>query len=279
MTLIIAGTASALLLVVAALVAWLAPETNARFADAAAALAFVTAAAVGIERTIETGWTVVGNLVGTFWPLNAVAKQVDQMVADLDEALKPFHEELTEDLARLAEVNADMQAGLAAAQAQVRQLKGRFDGLKELPHDNQRLQLLATAAARNIKLLSEKYGEQLPDLNLKEAGLVAGEAIDGLQNFAASFKDNPGRRLISLYVGAMLGLALAGAFGLDLFAAVMDPARDGADSVLTAHRRLNIVLTGVIIGLGSSPTHEVIRAVQEYKKNRKGANIAQPDVP
>jgi hypothetical protein len=30
-----------------------------------------------------------------------------------------------------------------------------------------------------------------------------------------------------------------------------------------------VVLTGLIIGLGSGPTHEVIRLVQESKKNRK----------
>jgi hypothetical protein len=35
----------------------------------------------------------------------------------------------------------------------------------------------------------------------------------------------------------------------------------------------------MIIGLGSSPTHEIIRAVQEYKKNRKGENTAKPDQP
>jgi hypothetical protein len=34
-----------------------------------------------------------------------------------------------------------------------------------------------------------------------------------------------------------------------------------------------------MIGLGSGPTHEVIRAIQEYKKNRKGENTAKPDLP
>jgi hypothetical protein len=42
---------------------------------------------------------------------------------------------------------------------------------------------------------------------------------------------------------------------------------------------LQVILTGLIIGLGSGPTHEVIRAVQEYKKSRKGDNISRPDLP
>jgi hypothetical protein len=96
-----------------------------------------------------------------------------------------------------------------------------------------------------------------------------------------SFKDNPGRRLISLYVGAMAGLAVAGIFGLDLFSAVMaEPSGEAAaSSPLTAHPKLNIVLSGIIMGLGASPTHEVIRLVQEYKERQKGGNATTPNQP
>jgi hypothetical protein len=33
-----------------------------------------------------------------------------------------------------------------------------------------------------------------------------------------------------------------------------------------------IVFTGIVMGLGSNPTHEVIRALQEFKKNLKIQN-------
>jgi hypothetical protein len=38
-------------------------------------------------------------------------------------------------------------------------------------------------------------------------------------------------------------------------------------------------MTGVLVGLGSNPTHEVIRALQEYKKAKKGENIEKPKLP
>lgn len=134
-------------------------------------------------------------------------------------------------------------------------LQARFNELKEkLPPDNERVQLLVTAASPHVDYLRKKYEANLPNLNA--AAAIAGTAIDGLQNFIASFKDNPGRRLISIYLGVILGLTVAGYFGLDLFQAVL---KDTAQS--TNH--LNIIITGVVVGLGSNPTHEVIRALQE----------------
>jgi hypothetical protein len=262
------------LLATAAAVALFAPEQGGQAGDAAAILGFVGAAAVGIERVIEGGWTVVGSLRGTFWPLNAVGKQVDELVADLDSALRPFHQELEHDLASLAEKNQLAQEKVKAAQEEIQKLRARFDGLKQLPADTQRAQLLAAAATQNVRYLKQKYGQQLPDLDLEDAALIADEAINGLQNFAASFKDNPGRRLISLYAGAIIGLGVAGVFGLDLFGAAL-----GIEPADVDHRWLNVVVTGIVIGLGSSPTHEVIRAVQEFKKGRKGENVAQPNLP
>jgi hypothetical protein len=268
---LIAGIATLVLLATAAAVGLLAPTPDQRAADAAALLAFVTAAAVGIERAIEAGWTIVGSLRGTFWPLNAVSRQVDAMVADLDASLKPFHEDVEKALGSLAAGGEWTQEKVEEARAEIEKLRRRFDGLKELPVDSQRAQLLAAAAGQNVNYLTKKYAGKVAGLNLEEAAAVANEAIGGLQTFAASFKDNPGRRLISLYAGAILGLGVAGVFGLDLFSAALQ-----ADA---SHPRLNVVLTGVVIGLGSSPTHEVIRVVQEFKKSRKGENIAKPDLP
>ncbi len=273
-TLVITGLATPLLAVAAAAVAVWAPEAGGQSGDAAAVLAFVGAAAVSIGRVIEGGWTILGSLRGTFWPLNAVSRQVDELMTDVDTALRPFHEDLERVLAGIAETNEAAQRKLEAARGEVQKLRQRFDGLKQLPADTQRAQLVAAAASQNVRYLGEKYGERLPELDLKDATRIVDEAINGLQNFAASFKDNPGRRLISLYAGAILGLGVAGVFGLDLFSAALEVPPGEVD-----HRRLNVVLTGVIIGLGSSPTHEVIRAVQEFKKGRKGDNLSRPDLP
>jgi hypothetical protein len=55
---------------------------------------------------------------------------------------------------------------------------------------------------------------------------VSGTALLPMQNFLSSFKDNQGRRLISIFLGAMLGLILVGVFGLDVFQAVLEGAKE-----------------------------------------------------
>jgi hypothetical protein len=36
-----------------------------------------------------------------------------------------------------------------------------------------------------------------------------------------------------------------------------------------------MALTGIVIGLGSAPTHEVVKALQAYKTNRQGSDVVQ----
>lgn len=120
--------------------------------------------------------------------------------------------------------------------------------------DSQRLQLVAAAAANYINRMDTLYAKKSEEL--KQALETAKSTINGMQNFLSSFKDNPGRRLISIFLGAMLGLILAGVFGLDVFQAVLEGGKD-------SQKKWQIIFTGLMIGLGSNPTHEVIRAIQE----------------
>ena len=261
--------ATLLLGVAIALVNQYAPATNSGFKDAAAALAFVSGAAVAIERVIEAGWTFLGGWLGTYWPLREVRGQVDALQSELDASLAPFYDGLEKKLTEAAQADEEAQKALNSATDEIAALKKRYDDLKNLAPDNQRVQLIAAAAAQNVAYLSQKYGDVAPEL--QTAGAIANISINGLQNFLASFKDNPGRRLISIYAGAILGLGVTGFFGLDLFQAVL--------GTTPKYPHAQIVLTGIVIGLGSSPTHEVIRAVQEYKKSRKGDNLSQPALP
>src|SRR5829696_2594514 len=137
-TLVITGLATLLLAVAAAAVAVWAPEAGGQTGDAAAILAFVGAAAIAIERVIECGWTTLGNLRGTFWPLDTVSRQVDQLMTDVDTALRPFHEELEQGLATIAKTNEEFQPKLESAHGEIQKLRQRFDGLKQLPADAQR---------------------------------------------------------------------------------------------------------------------------------------------
>lgn len=301
--------------IVIVLVYLFAPAANARFKDAAAALAFITGAAVAIERVIEGFWTFVGGVSSGYWPLKHIREQVNRMEDELDVALTRVVADTTAALQQAGKSAQEVSAVAADLNAQLAKTKAGLVNVRKLAPDNQRAQMLATLAAKNVAYVQERY----PDV--KAATATATAAIDGLQDFVASFKDNPGRRMMSLYMGAMLGLAVAGSFGLDVFEAAMQapapPAAAAAQPNTTApaatqaapavnpqaallveavaHRdtagigtrkqrpnrgkRWQIILTGLIMGLGSSPTHEVIRAIQEYKKTRKGVNVSKPNQP
>jgi hypothetical protein len=124
---------------------------------------------------------------------------------------------------------------------------------------------VVAAAAQQLNGLEKAYGEASPEL--KRTLETAKSSIKGVQDFLTRFKDNPGRRLISIFLGAFFGLVLAGAFGLDVFQAVME----GGPERNVGH----VIITGLMIGLGSSPTHEVIRAIQEFKKSHKSDSGAK----
>lgn len=270
-TLQLVGIMTLILVAACVLVALSTEKTNSGFKDAAATLAFITGAAIAIERIIEMMWTVLGGIWGSYWPLNAISRQVQTMAEDLDTALKPFHEKAQLYLEQLEQQGKLTEDQLAIAKEEIERMKARFDELMKLTADNQRMQLLAAAASQNVAYLYKKYGQVLPDL--EQALDTANAAINGLQDFLATFKDNPGRRLLSIYLGMIIGLGIAGAFSLDVFQAVLETPPGQS----TAAAR--VILTGLIIGLGSNPTHEIIRAIQEYKEGQKGANIAQPNMP
>jgi hypothetical protein len=268
-TLIVFGVGIAALGVTMLLVALFAPASSAKFADATAMLAFITGAAVTIERIIEAMWTVLGGTLGTYWPLSWVRKQTDTLVSSLDATVTTVQTQVQRVLAQVEGSTVWAQEQLPRIQGEMTALRDRIAELRTMAPDNQRLQLAAASAAQYINGLEKAYSSKSPEL--QRALNTAKATIDGMQDFLASFKDNPGRRLISIFLGAIIGVVVAGAFGLDVFKAVLD----NQDTRNIGH----ILITGVMIGLGSSPTHEVIRAIQEYKKNRKGENASRPDLP
>ena len=269
-TLTLFAVCTALLALAITLVAIFAPESNTRFKDATTALVFITGAAIAIERAIETMWTVLGGTLGTYWPLNWVRKQIDAQTSSLGNAITLVITAVADTLTTAAQKTDWAERHLPKVKEELEALKTQIAEVKQMAPDNQRLQLVAAAAANYVNGLDNVYAKKSEAL--KQALDTARSSINGMQNFLSSFKDNPGRRLISIYLGAIVGLILAGVFGLDVFQAVLEGSRE-------TQKKWQIIFTGLMIGLGSSPTHEVIRAIQEYKKNRKGENTAKPDLP
>ena len=114
-----------------------------------------------------------------------------------------------------------------------------------------------------------EYLHKDPFTRFGDASAALSTSITGVTDFLASFKDNPGRRILSLELGIIGGLAVALFTGVDVFAGVANQGQPAA-SLVTASIG-GILFTGVLMGLGSSPTHEVIRVLQESKTARKAA--------
>lgn len=259
-TLRIAGIATALLAVVVVVVWIAADDTTGGAANAAATLALIGFTAVAIERVIETGWTVFGGVLGSYWPLKQVSKQVDALVTQLNAALEPLQDDIGGAMNGVSAAANAVAASKATANAVLGQLTAQLKQLEGEPRGNQRARAISRVAARYVEQAKVIMGEAAPAIAPVQS------ALDALQGEVDSLTDNPGRRLISLYLGVILGIGVAYAFDLNLFHAALAGGATGEKY---------LILTGVVIGLGSNPTHELIRAIQEYKKSQKSSS-AQP---
>jgi hypothetical protein len=238
---------------------------NAGFKDGTAVVALASAVALGIERVIETVWTVVSFVGGGWWPMNIVRRQVDTMVDQLNGALTPVYDQSEVAIRRLQTAGTWNENEVQAALGELRGMRARVQELQRLAPDNQRAQLIGSAALQGINLLNQRYPE------VDKGTKIATQAIAGLTDFVGTFKDNPARRLISLYLGVVIGLAVSGVLGLDLFQAVLLGSGTTAGTFALFGPgepfHLGVAATGVVLGLGANPTHEVIRLLQEIKKS------------
>jgi len=252
-------TIGGLILTIAACVAagWLSATPNQQFKDAAAVLSISTGIAVGIERVIEGFWTVAGQLASTWWPLSAPAKGIETLVGDLDTMLKPLYDQTDAVVRQLAATGVKTQGELNRANSVLAKLKERVSTIQN-GGDGANIQLNGALALQGIDYLSRL------DARLSGTAKSATDGLNAAVNFLVSFKNNPARRLISLFLGILLGLAVTGILGLDLV---------GAAAGITSSSKFHwgVMASGIAVGLGSSPTHEVIRSIQEYKNSRKAA--------
>ena len=250
-------------------VAQFSAPANKGFASSAAVLSIIAATAVGIERIIEAFWTIVGMTKGSWFPMNVLGSQVEGAINNLNVQLEPFYKETTDAINRLEAAKTWSEDKAKTVREEVEALKKQISSFKDLAPDNQKANLIAASAFQGISYFEKKVE------GLEDVAVIAAQSVTGLADFVATFKDNPARRLISIYQGAFLGLMVAGFLGLDVFKAAMDSGQ----SVTTANGFFpywGVAITGIVMGLGSNPTHEVIRAIQEVKKSRKSGNDPAP---
>ena len=252
----------ALILLIAGilLTAWLSEEPNIKFASSTVVLSVIGASAVGIERVIEMIWTFIGLVGGVRWPLGSVVTEAQKLVTQLDEKLTPAYKKASQTIDKVAQANNWTQDKIDAAKNELSNLQANLDSIKTLALYDPNIQQMVTTASQGILAIQKTYPE------LENMTNIANLAVSDVTDFISSFKDNPGRKLISLYLGAFIGLGLSGFMGLDMFMAALETTSGPSDF------HLGVALTGVIIGLGANPTHEVISILKEMKLSRKAKN-------
>ncbi len=240
-------------------------EPNKGFMNnAGAVLTFVTLASVGIERVLEGFWTFIGLTKGTFWPFNAFSQQITQLSSELDKTLNPFYEQLTQVVNEAQSANNWTDQQYNNAKKQIDDLRTSVEQIKTLGPGSPQATAVASAASQLISTLQKQYP------TLETLATFANESISGFANFIVTPVDNLGRRFISLFSGVFLGLLLTGVLRLDLVSAIFQSSTGGFPFNLKFY--WGVAFTGVVIGLGSNPTHEVIRVLQEFKTNLKMQN-------
>jgi hypothetical protein len=260
-----------LLALVFLLVAQFAAPSKVIAGEATGALTLIAGAAVVIERILEGLWTFVGMTRGTKWPLGPLSDQFTAMLGNLDTTLSPFYKEADAALQRVAQAQGWTQARLEEARQELGQVQAQVTQIRSLAPDSQQVELVATSAAQVVGYLESKY----QDPQFTAAAKMATDSFKSINDLVTSFKDNPGRRLISLFLGSFLGMAIAGVIGMDVFQATVSPQVVGtAQTTARLFPCVRVAVTGLVIGLGSDPTHQVIQVLQQYKTARKAQSAA-----
>src|SRR5262249_42860156 len=146
-------------------------------------------------------------------------KHLDTLVTQLDAVLKEYFDNATAMAQAVTRNVADIEAERQHITSELARVYKRNQALRRdlalLAPDRQHVQLLAASAVNAVS-----YVERLLPEAQSEAA-IAMQAITGVTDFVETFKENPGRRLISIFAGAAIGLPLAWSLGLDVFQAVL----------------------------------------------------------
>jgi len=211
-------------------------------------------------------WSLVGQLVNGWWPFNKMSTEVNALEQDVKAQLASAEAAIEKALATAGNVVDDTTTRLAQAQAEMNKLKGRVAELEKLAPGNQRVSLIAATVNQGVGMILQH--QPAVEFNMR----LIDQSVAGLTDFVASFKENPARRMVNIWAGAMIGLAVAYFVRLDVFFAVLGEVARPAGW----WPHLGVALTGLIMGLGSNPTHDVIAALQEIKKYRASQNQPGP---
>jgi hypothetical protein len=254
---VIVGVAA--ILVIAFLVLTLGKAADTSKASAGAGvLALVTALAVGIERVLEAFWTLVDRLAkNPSWPFSSDAELMNNLADQLSSKVKAPLEEVNKFLGSADDDANKLLNDKPQIQDQVNKLLDSVNKVlsgQEDPKSWRRLNALQVGLGD----LKKQLGSAGTGANLT----LAVSTLDTLYGWIDSLLMNPGRKIMSLFAGSLVGLVAAWLFGLDLVHAALNVAPPPGWA-------WGMALTGIVVGLGANPTHELIHAIQSYKQSEQ----------
>jgi len=123
--------------------------------------------------------------------------------------------------------------------------------------------------AREIASAAKRSAEwfKAHEDDLAGAATTVQTSAETLNSFLDTFKDNPARRLFSICLGSLIGVIIAGALGLDAVQATQGTPLPSY--IIGIFPNAGTAVTGVVVGLGASPTHELIKMLQEAKQTSR----------
>lgn len=225
------------------------------FADTASTLTIIGVVAVGIERVIELIWSIICSFKG-------------EGAFELDQEKKKITESIISSVRNLATKADELLTGVSGAAGirgvtqMVNETKLNLIGAKIAYQKIQDSMLKAETDITKTGVANQVNADKIKEL--KDYVDLTSQSITILSGFLSTFNDNPVRRIFSIVWGMSLGIFVATLLGLNVFKATLET------SVTTGMSgALEIFLTGLVLGLGASPTHEVIEILKQIKLNHQ----------
>lgn len=254
---LIVGVSAVLVLVTALIVGFVSggaalPSTPK---EAGAAIALVGSIAVGIERVQELFWSLVDFNVGPGWPFGFLTKPIKDVTNEVSSVLPGYLTQANDFLTKTKADGTLAQEKLATLESDLISAQEQLDKLtKGLPADG--------AARGFVSAFTTRLQRIQGVLPIGDAALSTGQgAIDILDNLLAKMQSNPGRRTIGMLAGTILGMIICAMLNVDMLNAIF--------GATYSRFQLGIVATGILVGLGADPTHQVIRLLEESKNRIK----------
>jgi len=233
-------------------------------ASATGVLAVVGALAVGIERVIEGFWTIVDAVASNpHNPFYIDAKRLDAFTTQIASDVQKPLDGLSKALAAANDEAVKTRTEKSDVQKQVDGLLASVNLIVNNQHNPKSWPALGALQAGLADLSSA-----LDNADLQKYAQTALAGLGDLSSFAASLTENPGRKTLSLMAGCLVGLGVTWVLGLDAIHAAL-----GSPNGTT----WGMVATGLAVGLGANPTHELIGVLQNYKQNTSPSKTPAPN--